>query len=62
MKEIIGYIKEVAYGKVKISVYDDATDEEIRDAILEHNNAGETFYTSNSTEATGWMVESVAND
>lgn len=62
MKEIIGYIKEVTYGIVQISVHDDATDEEIRDAVLEHDNAGGTFYTSNSTEATGWLVESVAND
>ncbi len=39
MKEIIGYIKEVTYGKVQISVPDDATDEEIRDAVLERDSA-----------------------
>lgn len=54
MKEIIGYIKEVTYGKVQISVSDDADDEEIRDAILEHDKAGGTCYTSSETEVTGW--------
>ncbi len=54
MKDIIGYIKEVTYGKVQISVSDDADDEEIRDAILEHDKAGGTNYTSSETEVTGW--------
>ena len=54
MKEIIGYIKEVTYGKVQISVPDDATDEEIRDAILERDSAGGACYTSSETEVTGW--------
>ena len=54
MKEIIGYIKEVTYGKVQISVPDDAIDEEIRDAILERDSAGGTCYTSSETEVTGW--------
>ncbi len=54
MKDIIGYIREVAYGKVQISVPDDAEDEEIRNAILEHDSAGGTYYTSSETEVTGW--------
>jgi hypothetical protein len=54
MKDIIGYIKEITYGKVQISVPDDAEDEEIRDAILEHDSAGGTRYTSCETEVTGW--------
>ena len=51
MKDIIGYIKEITYGKVQISVPED---EEIRDAILEHDSAGGTRYTSCETEVTGW--------
>ena len=45
MKEIIGYIKEVTYGKVQISV---------PDTILERDSAGGTCYTSSETEVTGW--------
>lgn len=32
----------------------EADDEEIRDAILEHDKAGGTNYTSSETEVTGW--------
>lgn len=52
--EIIGYIKEVSYGKVKIEVSDDAGDEEIRNAILEYANCGSAYYTSNDTEVLKW--------
>lgn len=54
MRAIIGYIKEVTYGTVQIDVPDDATDEEIRNAILENDKEGGTYYTSSTTEVTEW--------
>lgn len=54
MKAIIGYIKEISYGTVQIDVPDDATEKEIRDAILNNANEGGVYYTSSTTRITEW--------
>lgn len=53
-RAIIGYVKEITYGTVEVNVPENATEEEIREAILERENEGDVFWTSRTVDVTEW--------
>lgn len=53
-RAIIGYVKEVTYGTVEVIVPENATDEEVKEAILAHEDMGDVFWTSRPIDVTEW--------
>lgn len=53
-KAIIGYVRVVEYGTVEVLVPDNATDEEIEEAILNAEDEGAAVWGNRTVNVTDW--------
>ena len=53
-RAIIGYVKEITYGTVEVIVPENATEEQIRETILEAEDNGNIVWTSRTVEVNEW--------
>lgn len=53
-RAIIGYVKVIEYGTVEVIVPENATEEEVKNAILNQENEGNVFWTSRVVDVDEW--------